>query len=156
MDIRHIVLDDNNPLHRELAIFREGELNHVRITDKTYTAYHTLNISAHDHTCLFHFNIIEALNMLPFVSETGNGLDSWDEAYLHHSRVQELIDIIVREKKRIMPGRHEKVLLGWHKEPQPVAYWREIDTTRFCAFLDNLLHCAADALEDGFDLEFIL
>ncbi|MBF0586908.1 hypothetical protein INT08_06085 [Prosthecochloris sp. N3] len=156
MDIQHIFLDDSNAEHRELAIHREGEVHLVRLTDTAYTTYGTLCISATDHTALFHYGIVEALNTLPFISESGHGLDSWDEAFLHHSRIDSMLSILDEQRKQIEPDRAENVLLGWHREPVAVAYWRKIESSRFLSFLDRLHAFAEEARQGGYDLEFIL
>lgn len=156
MDITHIIIDDNSPAHRELSIYRTGTINQVHLTDNNYRTYGTLEISAHDHTALFHYSIIESLNELPFVSEAGHGLDSWDEAFLHHSQLGKMLSILNVEGKKIIPGKKEQALLGWHDTPAAAAYWRTIDSQEFLSFLDKLKTFVEESIEDKYDLEFIL
>ena len=156
MDITHIFIDDNNPAHRELSIYRTGAISRVRLTDSTYRTYGTLELSAHNHTALFHYGIVESLNELPFVSETGHGLDSWDEAFLHHTQLERLLSILDAEKKKIPPEKKEKTLLGWHDSPVAAAYWRTIYPLEFLSFLETMERFVKEAVKDGYDLEFIL
>ncbi len=156
MEINHIVLDDNNPLHRELAIYRTGTINHVRLADASYIVYNTLHITAHDYCAMFHSGLVEALNRLAFISESGHGLDSWDESFLHHSQIEAMIGILDECAKTIDPEKKEKIMLGWHKEPLAVGYWREIQGERTLHFLDELKNFAQLALRGQYDMEFIL
>ncbi len=156
MDITHILLDDSNPAHRELAIYRTGEINRIRLSDAEYKVYGRLEISAHNHTALFHFNIVAALNELPFLSETGHGLDSWDEAILYHGSLKKLLEILDGYTQKKDFGEEEKTLLGWQDKPAAVAYWRKIEPQRFLAFLRELHAFVAESIEKGYDLEFIL
>jgi len=156
MDINHIVIDDENRTHRELSIYRTGEIHLVRLTDKEYRTYGTLEISAHDHSALFHFGIVEALNELPFISETGHGLDSWDEAFLHRTSIAKMLSILDRCKASIEQEKEETVLLGWHDKPVPAAYWRKIEPRKFLHFTGELQSFAEKALAEEYDLEFIL
>lgn len=156
MEITHILVDDANPAHRELSIYRTGTINRVRLTDSDYRTYGTLEISAHDHTALFHYDLVESLNELPFVSETGHGLDSWDEAFLHHSQLEKMISILSETERNIDPRKQEKALLGWHDSPVAAAYWRAIDPEAFMSFLNELKTFVSDTIKKGYDLEFIL
>jgi len=117
MEITHILIDDKNPVHRELSIYRTGEISRIRLSDTEYRTYGTLAISAHNHTALFHFDLIESLNALPFISETGQGLDSWDEAFLDHSQLEKMLGILREAERKIEPEKKEKALLGWHDKP---------------------------------------
>ena len=156
MEITHILIDDANPAHREMSIYRTGEINRVRLTDNDYRTYGTLEISAHNHTALFHFDIVESLNELPFISETGHGLDSWDEAFLHHSQLEKMLSILRKVEQKIDPEKQEKALLGWHDTPAAAAYWRTIDPQEFLSFLDELKTFVSETIEGNYDLEFIL
>ena len=156
METTHILIDDANPAHRQLSIYRRGEINQVLLTDSDYRTYGTLEISAHDHSALFHFGIVESLNELPFVSETGHGLDSWDEAFLHHSQLEKMLLILKETTQKIDPETKEKALLGWHDTPVAAAYWRTIDPQKFLSFLDELKTFVLDTIEGNYDLEFIL
>ncbi|MCW8797957.1 MAG: hypothetical protein OQK66_03190 [Prosthecochloris sp.] len=156
MDISRIVLNDDNPQHRELAIYRTGTINQVRLVDESYIVYDTLEVSAHNHSALFHFGLVEALNRLVFISESGHGLDSWDEAFLHHSQIESMTEIIDECGRTIEPGKTETIMLGWHKEPLAVSYWREIKSDEALSFLDDLRRFAQQALQKQYDLEFIL
>jgi hypothetical protein len=156
MEITHILIDDSNPLHRELPIYRAGQVGTVRLADSDYRVYESIGITAHDMAALFHYGIIEALNALPFISEANNGLDSWDEAFLPSNRIPDLAGIL-RESVKSLSGREpERVLLGWQDDPGRIAYWREIDPERTVAFLDRLIAFAEQAAAQGCDLEFIL
>ncbi len=156
MDTTHIFIDDENPAHRELSIYRTGEINLVRLTDTEYATYGTLSLSAHDHTALFHFDIVESLNRLPFISETGHGLDSWDEAFLHHGNIEGMLAILEICRNAVDPEKEENALLGWHDTPVAAAYWRRIDAKSFLRFLSELNAFAENALKERYDLEFIL
>ncbi len=156
MDVTHILIDDTNPLHRELSIYRTGTINRVRLNDSEYRTYGTLEISAHDHTALFHYDLVESLNALTFVSETGHGLDSWDEAFLHNSQLEKMLSILRKAEQKIDPGKKEKTLLGWQDTPAAAAYWREIDPRIFLRFLDELKPFVSESIEGSYDLEFIL
>ena len=156
MDITHIFIDDNNPAHRELSIYRSGEINRVRLSDKTYKVYERLEVTAHNHTALFHYGIVESLNALPFISETGHGLDSWDEAFLHHSQLEKMLLILREAARKIEPGKKEKTLLGWHDTPAAAAYWRTINSQEFLGFLDKLKTFVEESIKGKYDLELIL
>lgn len=156
MEITHILIDDTNPAHRELSIYRTGEINRIRLSDKTYKVYERLEVTAHNHTSLFHYGLVEALNALPFISETGHGLDSWDEAFLHHSQLEKMLPILREAEQKIDPEKQEKALLGWHDTPAAAAYWRTIDPQEFLSFLDELKTFVSETIEGSYDLEFIL
>lgn len=167
MKVTHILIDDSNPLHRELPIYRSGQINAVRLSDSDYRTYATLEIVAHDMAALFHYGVIEALNELPFVSETKKGLDSWDEAFLPSAQMPSMQGIIGACMAGIGGKGPERVLLGWHEVPEEagvavdgaphgIAYWREIDPVKALSFLDRLQTFAAEAAGEGHDLEFIL
>ncbi len=156
MDITHIHIDDDNPRHRELSIYRTGTINRVRLTDSAYRTYGTLKLSAHNHTALFHYGIIESLNELPFVSESGHGLDSWDEMFLHHSQLEKMVSILEEEAKKITPEKKEKTLLGWHDSPVAAAYWRILDPPEFLDFIGKMTLFVRESIEGNYDLEFIL
>ena len=156
MNAQHILINDSNPEHRELSIYRTGKVNRVRLQDKTYTIYHTLEMDAHDYAAFFHYGIAEALNKLPFLSESSNGLDSWDEAFLHNSSLGSMNRIIEERKAAINPEKKEIILLGWHDQPLRVAYLREIDPAKFLAFIATLKQFVEESEAQGCDLEFIL
>lgn len=156
MNVRHIILDDTNPLHRELAIYRTGNIGTVRLSDNSYRVYSSLDIDAHDLAALFHYGIIEALNTLPFISESGNGLDSWDEAFLPAATTSGLLRIIEPFLERLEKEKPQRILIGWQDEPQKIGYWRQIDPERSIAFLRRLKAFASEAATEGFDLEFLL
>jgi hypothetical protein len=156
MTVRHILIDDRNSLHRELPIYRTGQVGTVRLTDNDYMAYHTLDISAHDMAALFHYGVIEALNTLPFISETNNGLDSWDEAFLPSGTIETMNRIIDDCIDDISGKKTERIVLGWQDDPERIAYWREIDPAKTLDFLRKLRDFAAKAAADEYDLEFIL
>ncbi|NTU68315.1 MAG: hypothetical protein HGB02_05475 [Chlorobiaceae bacterium] len=167
MNLSHIIIDDANPLHRELPIYRSGEVNAVRLSDSGYQAYASLEVSAHDLAALFHYGVVESLNALRFVSESGKGLDSWDEAFLSSGQIPALLGIIGECLTGMEGKAPERVLLGWHDVPEEtgltpdgaphgIAYWREIDPGKAAAFLGRLRDFAEDAARAGYDLEFIL
>ena len=155
MDITYILIDDRNELHRSLSICRGGTLNSVRLEDPEYKAYESLPIDFHDYAAMFHYGLPEELNRLPFISESGNGFDSWDEVFLHCSSLPSMLKILDRLKNRIDPENPETILLGWQEEP-PAAYLREIDPKRFLEFLRRMRNFANRAEREGKDLEFIL
>ena len=74
MNVQHIIINDSNPEHRELSIYRTGKINRVKLQDKTYTTYHSLEMDGHDYAAFFHYGIAEALNKLPFLSESNMDL----------------------------------------------------------------------------------
>lgn len=156
MNVRHILIDDNNPIHRELAICRTGRVGTVKLADKQYKVYESIEISAHDYAALFHYGIIEALNTLPFISETNNGLDSWDEAFLPSANIAPMIEIIERSIETIGTKSPERIVLGWQDDPERIAYWRQIDPATTIAFLHKLREMAEKASAEGYDLEYIL
>jgi len=156
MRVTHILLDDQNPLHRELPIYRAGQVGAVRLSDAEYKVYDSLEIPAHDHTALFHYGLIEQLNALPFISESNNGLDSWDEAFLPTGAIGRMIEIIGEFVGEISGKTPEKVMLGWQDDPERIAYWREIDPDRTIGFLQKLKKFAEKAADGRYDLEFIL
>jgi hypothetical protein len=156
MKVHHIIIDDTNPEHLALSICRFGRINRVRLGDSSYTAYGSLEIGAHDYAALFHYGIIEALNRLPFLSETGNGLDSWDEAFLHSSSLPAMLSIIETSAAAIKPEAGERILLGWQDSPERVAYLRDIDPAAFLSFIDMLVKFTGESAAEGYDLEFLL
>ncbi|MEI7695816.1 MAG: hypothetical protein WCI64_09260 [Chlorobium sp.] len=156
MNVHRIFIDDDNPVHRELSIYRTGTINRVRLQERSYKAYSSLEIDAHNYAAFFHYGLPELLNTLPFISESGNGLDSWDEAFLHNSAQERMIIIIEERMASIDPKQHETILLGWHDEPVGVAYFRDIDSGRFLEFLKKLKAFVAESTEEGYDLEFLL
>jgi len=156
MTVQYILLDDSNPEHRNLSIWRKGVINRVRLEDKSYRAYGSMEIDAHDYAAMFHFNVAEVLNALAFISESGNGLDSWDESFLHNSSLGAMKRIIGECRAGIEPDKSETILLGWQDQPVSVAYMRNIDTSRFLAFLDTLMQFVEETEAEGCDLEFIL
>ena len=99
---------------------------------------------------------MESLDKLPFISETGHGLDSWDEAFLHHSQLEKMLPILREAGKKIDPQKKEKALLGWHDSPVAAAYWRTINPQQFLSFLDKLETFVFETIEGNYDLEFIL
>jgi hypothetical protein len=156
MTVRHILIDDQNPLYRELAIYRAGQGNAVRLSDSDYKIYDSMEIDAHDYAALFHYGVIEALNALPFISESNNGLDSWDEAFLASASIGSMNGILDGCIDSITGKSPERIVLGWQDDPERIAYWREIDPEKTLAFLRKLRDFAAHAAEKGYDLEFIL
>ncbi len=156
MNVQHILIDDNNPEHHELSIYRTGRINRVRLQDKSYKTYCSLEIGAHDYAAFFHYDLPEFLNRLPFISESGNGLDSWDEAFLHNSSLGSMNQIIAERIASIDTEHNEIILLGWQEQPVGVAYFRDIDSARFLVFLGKLRVFIEESVTDGCDLEFIL
>lgn len=156
MKVTYILIDDANPLHRELSICRSGTINRIRLVDGQYRVYASLEMECHDYAAFFHYGLPEELNNLPFISESGSGLDSWDEAYLHQASLPGLAKLIARKMKEIDPEKQETILLGWQDEPVGAAYLREIDPKRFLKFLDRLEYFIKTALHEEADLEFIL
>jgi hypothetical protein len=156
MTVRHILIDDQNSLHRELPIYRAGQIGAVRLSDSEYKTYDSMAIDAHDYAALFHYDVIEALNALPFISESKNGLDSWDEAFLASASIGAMIGIIDQSIEKIAGKSPERIMIGWQDDPERIAYWREIEPARTLDFLQNLRDFAATAAEKGYDLEFIL
>jgi hypothetical protein len=156
MTVRHILIDDQNPLHRELAIYRAGQTNAVRLSDGEYKVYDSMEIDAQNYAALFHYSVIEALNALPFISESNNGLDSWDEAFLASANIGSMNGILDGCIDSIVEKSPERIVLGWQDDPERIAYWREIDPEKTLAFLRQLRDFAARAAQAGYDLEFIL
>ncbi|NTU54030.1 MAG: hypothetical protein HGA97_10105 [Chlorobiaceae bacterium] len=156
MTVSHILINDQNSLHRELPIYRTGRISAVRLTDRNYTVYDSIHLSAHDHAALFHYGVIESLNALKFISETNNGLDSWDEAFLSSGSIDAMIGILSRAIDAICRKKNERIVLGWQDDPEKIAYWREIDPEKTVAFLISLRDFAGNAAREGYDLEFIL
>ena len=156
MNIQRILLDDNNPEHHELSIYRTGRINRVRLRDKSYKIYSSLDIGAHDYAAFFHYGLPEVLNRLPFISESRNGLDSWDEAFLHHSSLGSRSQIIADRIATIETEGHEIILLGWQDQPFGAAYFRDLDPARFLVFLGHLRAFVEKSITEGCDLEFIL
>ncbi len=156
MNVQHILIDDNNAAHRELSIYRTGSINSVRLQDATYKIYRSMEIGAPDYAAFFHYGFPEALNQLPFISESNNGLDSWDEAFLHNSSLAMMKSILDECATAINTEKHEMILLGWQDQPVGVAYLRDLDPARFLAFLGTLRQFVAESESDGYDLEFIL
>ncbi|MBN1928429.1 MAG: hypothetical protein JW764_02675 [Chlorobiaceae bacterium] len=156
MTVTHILLDDRNPLHRELPIYRAGQIGTVKLSDSEYKIYDSMEINAHDYAALFHFGVIEALNALPFISESKNGLDSWDEAFLASANIAAMLTLIDNCIETIAGKSPERIVLGWQDDPERIAYWREIDPAKTLDFLRTLRDFAATAADDGYDLEFIL
>lgn len=104
----------------------------------------------------FYYGIAEALNKLPFLSESNNGLDSWDEAFLHNSNLSSMNRILDECTAEVDPEKKEIILLGWHDQPLRVAYLREIDPAKFLAFIASLKRFIEESEPKGCDLEFIL
>ncbi len=156
MKVHHIVIDDTNPEHLALSICRTGKINRVRLGDNAYTTYGTIGIDAHDYAALFHYGIVEALNRLPFISETGNGLDSWDEAFLSNSSIWGMLNILETCASTIDTEAKERILLGWQDQPVGVAYLRDIDPAKFLTFLGELGTFLEESAAEGYDLEFLL
>ena len=156
MNVQHILIDDNNAEHRDLSIYRTGKINRVRLEDKAYKIYSSIDIDAHDYAAFFHYGFAEALNTLPFISESNNGLDSWDEAFLHNSSLARMNSIIEERLKSINPETKEMSLLGWQDQPIGVAYLRDLNPAKFLAFLQTLMQFIAESEAEGFDLEFML
>ena len=115
-----------------------------------------MEIDAHDYAAFFHYGVPEALNCLPFISESNNGLDSWDEAFLHNSSLVQMNNIIDELVTTIHQEQNEMILLGWQDQPVGVAYLRDIDPARFRAFLKSFKTFTAGAVTEGYDLEFML
>ena len=156
MNVQHILIDDNNAAHRELSIYRTGSINSVRLQDATYKIYRSMEIGAPDYAAFFHYGFPEALNQLPFISESNNGLDSWDEAFLHNSSLAMMKSILDECARSISTEKHEMILLGWQDQPVGVAYLRDLDPARFLAFLGTLRQFVEESEAEGYDLEFIL
>ncbi|TNJ36814.1 hypothetical protein FGF66_11335 [Chlorobaculum thiosulfatiphilum] len=156
MTVRHILIDDQNSLHRELPIYRTGQVGAVRLSDGEYKVYDSLEINARDYAALFHYGVIELLNALPFISESKNGLDSWDEAFLASANIEAMTGILDKSIENIAGKSPERIMLGWQDDPEPVAYWREIDPASTLDLLRNLRDFAAKATAKSYDLEFIL
>ena len=156
MNVQHILIDDNNAEHRDLSIYRTGKINRVRLEDKAYKIYSSIDIDAHDYAAFFHYGFPEALNTLPFLSESNNGLDSWDEAFLHNSSLARMNSMINERLKSINPETKEMILLGWQDQPIGVAYLRELNPAKFLAFLQTLMQFIAESEAEWFDLEFML
>lgn len=156
MNVQYILLDDSNPEHRDLSIYRTGTINRVKLEDKCYKAYSSIEIKAHDYAAFFHYNVAEKMNALPFFSESGNGLDSWDESFLHNSSLAAMKKIIEECRAEINPEKGETILIGWQDQPIGVAYMRKIDAAGFLVFLDTLMQFVEEAEAEGCDLEFIL
>jgi hypothetical protein len=156
MTVRHILIDDENPLHRELPIYRAGKVGSVKLSDSEYRVYDSLDIEAQSYAALFHYGVIEALNALPFISESNNGLDSWDEAFLASASIGAMLGIIDNCIETIGRKSPERIMLGWQDDPERIAYWREIDPAKTLGFLRQLREFAASAAANGCDLEFIL
>ncbi len=156
MNVHRILIDDNSPVHRALSIYRTGAINRVQLQDISYKAYSSLEIDAHDYAAFFHYGLPELLNRLPFISESGNGLDSWDEAFLHNSSLGSMKKIIDERMASIDLEHHETILLGWQDQPVGVAYFRDIDPGRFAVFLGKLSRFVEESADAGCDLEFIL
>lgn len=153
---KKIWLDDTLPEHWELSIYRKGTVNFIRLTDQSYTVYNALAISAHDYAALFHFSIIEELNALPFISETNNGLDSWDESFLPNSHIARMIVILKDALTKLTRSQDEDIMLGWQDAPEKLSYWRRITVCDFRKFLEKLITFSEEALAGNYDLEFIL
>ncbi len=156
MNVQHILIDDNNAAHRDLSIYRNGQINRIRLRDTIYKIYHSIEIGAPDYAAFFHYGFPEALNQLPFISESNNGLDSWDEAFLHNSSLAMMNTILGECATAINPKKHEMILLGWQDQPVGVAYLRDLDPARFLAFLGTLRQFVSESEAEGYDLEFIL
>jgi hypothetical protein len=156
MNVQHILIDDNNPEYRNLSIYRTGKVNRVKLEDKAYKIYSSREIDAHDYAAFFHYGFPEALNPLPFISESNNGLDSWDEAFLHNSSLGVMNNIIDEHLKSINPEKKEMILLGWQDQPVGVAYLRDLDPARFLVFLQALRQFVEESEKEGYDLEFML
>jgi hypothetical protein len=156
MNVHYILIDDLNPEHRELSICRCGTVNRVRLGDDCYRTYASLRIDAHDYAALFHYGVIEACNALPFLSESGNSLDSWDEAFLYRTHLQELATILEDAAGNMALQASETILLGWQDQPTAVAYLRSIDPAKTVDFLEKLALFVWESEQGGYDLEFIL
>jgi hypothetical protein len=156
MKVHHILIDDTNPEHLALSICRTGKINRVKLDDSSYHTYGTLEIGAHDYAALFHYGITEALNRLSFISESGNGLDSWDEAFLHNNSLSTMQQVIETCASAINPEAGERILLGWQDQPVGIAYLRDINPAGFLSFLESLRKFAGESAREGFDLEFLL
>jgi len=153
---KKIYLDDERAEHRELSIYRKGNINAIRLNDEGYAVYQAFVISAHNYAALFHYDSIAALNALPFISETENGLDSWDEAYLPNALLEKMRSILQDELQRLKKAENEEVMLGWQDSPEKISYWRVISPSDFCSFLTALIAFVNDAKASGYDLEFVM
>ncbi len=156
MNVQHILIDDSNAEHRNLSIYRPGKINRIRLEDKAYKIYCSIELDAHNYAAFFHYDFPAILNTLPFLSESKNGLDSWDEAFLHNSSLALMNNIIAERVKSINPEKKEMILLGWQDQPVGVAYIRDLDPARFLAFLKALRQFIAESEAEGYDLEFML
>ncbi len=153
---KKIQLDDSKKLHRELSIYREGTIHHINIQDESHVTYASLAISAHNYAALFHYGIIERLNALPFISETNNGLDSWDEAILPHAMLNQLTELLTNELKSLEQKEDENIMLGWVEKPEKISFWRQIHITEFRGFMTELIVFCNSAITRSYDIEFIL
>lgn len=153
---KKIQLNDNNPTHQELSIYREGDVYQVNIKNPSPTPYASLHISAHHYTALFHYGLVERFNSLTFISETNNGLDSWDEAILPHSQLKPFLDMLKKELESLQTMSDENVMIGWIEEPEKISFWRKIKIEQFKAFVLALIDFTEEALEKERDLEFVL
>jgi len=153
---KKIYLDDERAEHRELSIYRKGNINAIRLNDEGYAVYQAFVISAHNYAALFHYDSIAALNALPFISETENGLDSWDEAYLPNALLEKMRSILQDELQRLKKAENEEVMLGWQDSPEKISYWRVISPSDFSSFLTALIAFVNDAKASGYDLEFVM
>ncbi|MBC8043861.1 MAG: hypothetical protein IAF08_10515 [Rhizobacter sp.] len=153
---RKVFLDESVEDHRSLAIYRTGTVNAVRLADADYVIYESLSIPVRVYAALFHFGVIDALNKLHFVSETGNGLDSWDEAYLDHAQIPALLQILNDAGLRRREIPDEEVMLGWQDAPELVSYWIRVSSGETEVFLESLKNFVERAALKRCDVEFIL
>jgi hypothetical protein len=100
--------------------------------------------------------VVEALNTLPFISESNNGLDSWDEAFLPSASIGAMMRIIDGAIESLETKSPERVMLGWQDDPEKIAYWRALDPETAVDFLRKLRNFLSAAATGGYDLEFIL
>lgn len=153
---RKVFLDESVEDHRRLAIYRTGTVNAVRLADAGYVIYESLPIPFRVYAALFHFGVIDELNRLNFVSETGNGLDSWDESYLNHAQIPALHQILNDAGLRLRKVPNEEVMLGWQDAPEQISYWISVDGGETEMFLESLKNFIAQAALKRCDIEFIL
>ena len=155
MQVTYIVLDDHNPLHRELSIYRTGIIQRICMDDAAYKTYGSLEVDGHNYAACFHYGLVESLNRLPFLSESDSGLESGEEALLHRSRLAEFLGIAKEALATLDDTHRETILVGWQQEPVAIAYLRALDAERFAAFLISLLHFIEESELQQYDLEFL-
>ena len=105
---------------------------------------------------LLPLTIMLRLNALPFISETNNGLDSWDEAILPNAMLNQLTELLTNELKSLAQKEDENIMLGWVEKPEKISFWRQIHITEFKGFMTELIEFCNSAITRSYDIEFIL